>query len=491
MPKEKFYLTTSIAYTNSWPHLGFALESVQADVLARYERDRGKEVWFLTGTDEHGEKIRRAAEAAALSPKTFTARISKRFRELKKTLNLSWNDFVRTSDKRKHWPGALKLFSELRERGDIYLKKYRGLYCLGCEGFVTEKELVHGLCPYHKKKPEIVEEENFFFRLSQYGERIKKAISEGSFLILPESRQRETLAFLEGGLEDISVSRSKKSNPWGIPIPGSDQVMYVWIDALTNYLSALGYGRSSLSAKKKFEKYWPADIQIIGKDILRFHTVIWPAMLMSLGLTLPRKILVHGFVTAGGEKISKSLGNVIDPFELTKKYGSDPLRYYLLREIPSDEDGDFSCEKLEERYNADLADGLGNFASRVSALASRTDSIPSFSVSEEVEAAVLKTKNEISEHLAKFKIHESLASIWKLIKFGDIYVNKNRPWETGDKQVVFDLVFILNELGDFLSPFLPEASKKIKQAVSMRGKRVKVKKLPPLFPKPEKAILKT
>lgn len=481
---KNFYITASIAYTNALPHIGFALELVQADVLARHYRLKKQSVWFLTGTDEHGIKIEKAAKKAQLEPRQFTNQLSKEFRRLKKALNLSWDDFIRTSDRKRHWPGALKLFSKLQESGDVYPKKYRGLYCVGCESFINERELVDGECIFHRRPPEVIEEENFFFRLSRYQKQLKKLISLGDYLILPESRRNEILSFLESDLEDLSISRSRKSLSWGIPIPGSDQVMYVWVDALSNYLSAVGYGQKDREFHQQFKKTWPADIHCIGKDISRFHAIIWPAMLISAGLPLPKKLFIHGFITVDNQKISKSLGNVVNPFDLAEKYGVDPVRYYLLREIPSDEDGDFNEEKLRRRYEDDLAKGLGNFVSRVSHLAAK-GRIEDYEVDRSVRLKIEETAAKIDNRIEKFKLHEAISAIWDLIKFGDVYINAKQPWKKDDPTTIKNLIGIMESLAVFLRPFLPETAEKIKKLIVKRGKYLKVKKSSPLFPKME------
>jgi len=362
---KKFYITTSIPYTNALPHIGFALEAVQADVLARYHKKLGEGVFFLTGTDEHGLKIKKAAKAVKKTPQEFVDEISARFLELTKVLNISNDDFIRTTDKKRHWPAVKKLWLKLKDNNDIYKKKYKGYYCSGCEAFVTEKDLVQGKCPIHQKEPELIEEENYFFRLSKYLPVIKKEIEKGDLKIIPQARQNEVLGYIKTGIEDVSFSRAKEKY-WGFEVPGDpSQIIYVWGDALPNYISAIGYEKET----KQFKKLWPADVHCIGKDILKFHAVIWPAMLLSAGLELPKSIFVHGFINVAGQKMSKSLGNVVDPFELIKKYGVDTVRYFLLREIPSTEDGDFTREKFEQRYNSDLASGIGNLVARVNAMA--------------------------------------------------------------------------------------------------------------------------
>jgi methionyl-tRNA synthetase len=300
---------------------------------------------------------------------------------------------------------------------------------------------------------------------------------------MPESRRNEVLSFLSGGLEDISFSRSKTHVPWGIPIPKTDQTMYVWCDALSNYLSALGFGRKG-GAARRFRKFWPADVHLIGKDILRFHAVIWPAMLLSAKLPLPKKLFVHGFITVDGVKMSKSLGNVVDPVELVKRYGSEPVRYYLLKEVPSNEDGDFSETKFIERYSADLSNGLGNFASRVLNLGADL-SFQKEKIGEKAELQIKRAEAMVAKHVEEFRIHEAVSSIWELLKFGDGYVNETKPWKTKDKQAIFDLLMILEAASRLLEPFLPEASGKIKRCFRRRGNALRVSKIKPLFPRIE------
>ncbi len=486
---KKFYITTSIAYANAAPHLGYALECVEADAIARYKRMKGCDVFFGTGTDEHGDKIARIAAESQKSAKVFVNEISSKFKSLKKAYDLSYDSFIRTTDKKRHWPGVYRLWKLMEKSGDIYRREYEGLYCLGCEKFITEKDLTLGVCPLHGKAPEKVVEENYFFRLSRYGKKLDSLISSGKLKIVPEDKKNEMLSFIREGLEDISFSRSKKSVSWGIPVrmdnnPGgpvkdSDQVMYVWCDALTNYLTAVGYGTD----KKKCDKWWPANIHLVGKDISRFHCILWPAMLMSAGIPLPRAVYVHGFMTADGKKMSKSTGNVVDAFEVFSKYGSDAARYYLLREIASDADGDFSWEKLANRYESDLAKGIGNFASRILNLASGmkfgADARPSIRVSAEIRRA----EKMVEKHMDEFRIHEAVGSVWDLIGFGDAYINEKAPWKNKDQKVMTDLVILLSAVARLVSPFLPDASKKIFKCLPGKNGIVKPKKIAPLFPR--------
>lgn len=477
MAKDKFYITTSIAYTNAPPHLGFALEAVQADVLARYSRLLKKETFFLTGTDEHGRKVQEAADKAGQTPQEFCDGVSARFQGLKLALNLSNDSFIRTTDRERHWPAVKKAWFGLEKTGDIYKKKYQGLYCSGCEAFITKKDLVEGKCALHQREPEVVEEENWFFRLSKYSKDIEKLITKDQIKIIPESRKKEMLNFIKQGLEDVSFSRPRKDLQWGIPVPSdATQTIYCWADALTNYLSAIGYADDP----KTFKKYWPVDVHCIGKDIQKFHLAIWPGMLLSLGLPLPRNILVHGFITADGQKMSKSLGNVVDPYELVKKYGTDAVRYFLLREISPTEDGDFTPEKFEKRYNSDLASGLGNLVSRVLKMVENSgiNSVPKSFSNSDFKKKLSSTEKMNKESLADFKFNEALITIWGLITFCDQYINQEKPWEESPKQkeVIGDLLLSLQKIAELLSPFLPETSQKIERAI-------KANKIEALFPR--------
>lgn len=484
MNDKKFYITTSIAYTNAAPHIGYALEEVQADVLARFYRSK-EPIFFLTGTDEHGATNVRAADKAGVSVAEFTEAIAGKFKALKESLNLSWDDFIRTTDRVRHWPGAELMWQKLVLAHDIYKKNYNGLYCIGHEAFITRKDLVGGKCRDHLTEPEVIEEENYFFRLSKYAGEIETSIKSDKLRIVPETRKNEILSLIKNeGLEDVSFSRPRKDLSWGIPVPGDDsETMYVWCDALTNYLSAVGYGRN-----KDYKKFWPADIQVIGKDILRFHAAIWPGMLLSAGLPLPRTIFVHGFVTVDGQKMSKTIGNIVDPFVLVKKYGIDAVRYYLLREIPSGEDGDYSEAKFKERYNGDLANGLGNFAARVLTLGvSSGKFFEKLEIEEKIEKKVSETREKVYGATENFKLHEALAALWGLISFGDAYVNEKKPWAIEDAKAkeaaIFNLVVILDNVAALLQPFLPETSEKITQCIKWDGNTLKIEKAEKLFPR--------
>ena len=456
--KDKFYVTTPIYYVNGAPHLGHAYTSILADIFARHKRLMGNEVFFLTGTDEHGAKISRAAEAQKTELKKFVDDNAGKFKNLSSVLNISNDFFIRTSDEENHWKGAEKLWQAIEKRGDIYKAKYKGLYCVGCEAFVTEKELKDGKCVYHDLKPEILEEENYFFRLSKYAENIKRAIESGEMKIFPESRKNETLALIESGLNDISFSRPSKDINWGIPVPGDpSQIMYVWCDALANYISALEYGRG----EKLFKKFWPADLHILAKDILRFHTVIWPAMLISAGLPLPSSFLVHGFINVDGRKMSKTLGNVIDPFLAAdgKEYGgSDPIRYYLCRRMTPFEDGDFTYTKFEKAYNSDLANGLGNLVQRVAKLCELKHFVLSFT---NPSNPTNPSFSSIFLHIENFEFNLAIEELWREFSDLDAKINLDKPWEKSDEEAGKNLRIYVEKilwLTTSLSIFLPETT---------------------------------
>lgn len=478
---NKFYITTSIVYTNAAPHIGFALELCQADSFARYQRLLGKDVYFLTGTDENGVKNKRTAEKLGISPKELVDQNSAQVQKLIDCLGISNNNFIRTTDQVRHWPGVKKIWQLLEQKGDIYKKTYQGLYCSGCEAFITKKDLdKNGHCQLHRLIPEKIKEENYFFRLSRYGNQIKRLIESDRFKIIPSSRKNELLSFIRDGIQDISFSRPSSSLDWGIPVPGDDsQTIYVWADALTNYLSALGFGSEK---KDDFAKYWPADLQLIGKDILRFHALIWPGILLSANLALPKKLLVHGFISSGGQKMSKTLGNVISPFEIIKKYGTDALRYYLLKEIPTTGDGDFTWERLSQVYDADLASGLGNLWARVIKMAEKycSSKVPEIKADPETHPLRVdeKTYNwkeawkDLDKNVKNHQLNQALGSVWKFISEADKYIEKTKPWELakkGDSKelnwIIYGLLDSLYQLAWQIYPFLPETSLKMAKAL--------------------------
>ncbi len=470
---KKLFLSTAVPYVNSPPHLGFALEIIQADVIARYHRFLGEKVFFLTGTDENSLKNIQAAEKEGISTKKLVDRNAKKFYDLKKVLNLSFDDFIRTTEKR-HIKGAQKLWLACRK--DIYKKKYKGLYCIGCEEFYKENELESGLCPEHKTKPELVEEENYFFKLSKYQNELKKLIEKDKIKIIPKTRKNELLSFINSGLQDFCISRSaERGRGWGISVPGDPtQISWTWFDALSNYINALGYAENS----KKFQEFWQKNdnkLHVIGKGIIRFHGIYWIAMLLSAKLSLPDIIFVHGYLTSEGQKMSKSLGNVVDPFELVEKYGTDAVRYFLLREIPSAEDGDFTYEKFEQRYNSDLASGIGNLLARVRVMADNINpKSPAFAKASagkqnpKSQKAIQETKKRYKKALEGFKFNEALKSIWDLISFCDKYIEKERPWDKKENspQILANLLIVLDNIAELLQPFLPETSEKIRKRIT-------------------------
>ncbi len=490
---KKFYITTAIDYVNGRPHIGHALEKIQADVLARYHRLKGDDVFFLTGTDENAQKNVLAAKEAGMPVFDFVAQNADIFKDLAKNLNISNDDFIQTAiDKQRHWPGVVRLWDECKKSGDIYKKNYEGFYCVGCEAFLTEKDLTEdGLCPEHLKAPEKVVEENYFFRLSKYQAQLEKLIANDELRVVPEQRKNEVLSFIRSGLEDFSISRSaERMKNWGVPVSGDEtQIVYVWMDALSNYITALGYGGKDDSL---FKKYWPADVHTIGKGITRFHAVFWPAMLLSAGVELPKTIFVHEYITVDGQKMSKSLGKVIDPIELVEKYGTDPVRYFFLREISPFHDGDFSYQRFEQRYNADLANGLGNLVSRVLTLAEKAfaEKEVEYGPDKEFSALFQETKKNFEAKMEEFKFNEAIAVIWDLIGHCDQYVDKERPWEKEDnEQILKNLLVALFQVALLLQPFLPETANKIFSRLGVKPEdkfwRFKIKKSKALFPRLE------
>jgi methionyl-tRNA synthetase len=415
----KFYITTSIPYANGDPHIGFAMELIQADVLARYHRQRGDDTFFLTGIDQNGLKNHQTASQQGIPTADFVEQRSATFEKLTRTANVSNDDYIKTTDQERHWPAAQALWRALVKNGDIYLKKYKGLYSVRAERFVTQKELDEDNGREHSKIEEI-EEENYFFALSKYQDKLRDLISSGQMRIIPDSKKQEMLNFIDQGLEDISFSRAADKLPWGVPVPDDpNQIMYVWCDALTNYISALGFGSADDSLMKT---YWPADVHLIGKDIVRFHALYWPAMLMAAGLSVPRNIYVHGFINVEGQKMSKSLGNVISPFDLIDRFGVDPVRYYFLREIPTTGDGDFSENRFRDRYNDDLANGLGNLVARVAKLCQKSGAT--------FDNAKTKFADDdrFEQAMVNFELNRALEYVWEKIKASDQFINETKPW---------------------------------------------------------------
>lgn len=457
MAKNKFYITTAIPYVNAKPHVGFAYELFQADTLARFHRQLGEEVWFLTGTDDNSLKNVQSAEKEGKLVKEYVDELAASFVNLNRVFNISNDDFIRTTEKR-HYAGIEKFWRACEK--DIYKKKYKGLYCVGCEEFKKEEELENGCCPEHPNaKLEIVEEENYFFKLSKYQDKLAELIEKDIYKITPETRKNETLAFIKQGLEDFSVSRSvERAKGWGIPVPGDEsQVIYVWFDALGNYITALDYALDG----EKYQQFWPCDVHIIGKGILKFHAIYWPAMLLSAGIELPKNLFVHGYVTTDGQKISKSSGNAIEPVELAEKYGLEPLRYYLLRYIPSYSDGDFSLNTFKERYQSDLANDLGNLLQRTLTMAEKYDIKPTDLSGEMAE--------DIKAELKKYRFDKALEKIWKVIRGCNATIDREKPWELAKKdpeKLAQVLGYLLNQLSGVavsLEVFMPQASQKMKE----------------------------
>jgi methionyl-tRNA synthetase len=478
--KNKYYITTAIPYVNAPPHVGHALEFLQTDCLARFHRSLGKDVFFLTGTDENAQKNVLAAEKKEMGVQELVDKNTSIFKKTIDKLRISYNDFIRTTDKKRHWPGAKKIWEDCVKSGDIYKKSYEGLYCVGCEAFVTEKDLVDGACPEHKKPPEKVTEENYFFRLSKYQEKLEKLIETDKLKIIPETRKNEILSFIRSGLEDFSVSRPKeRMKGWGIPVPDDpSQMIYVWFDALINYISGLGYGTDG----ELFEKYWPADLHVIGKGIIRFHAIYWPAMLLSAGLELPKSIFVHGYVTVDGQKLSKSLGNVVDPNEMVDKYGLDSFRYFILREIPPFSDGDFSEKVLVERTNNELVANIGNFIYRTLSFIHRyfDGEVPEpLEYTAEDKYLIKKMEQypkSIKENLENIEIKSGLVKILELSSEGNKYFQDNKPWKLvkEDKErcgtVLYLCANLCRELSILLYPYLPGSCRKLWSQLNLGGR---------------------
>lgn len=452
--KDKvFYITTAIDYPSSAPHLGHAYEKICADCIARWKRLQGYDVFFLTGTDEHGLKIQRAAEKVGKTPKEFVDEMSKKFRELCKALNISNDRFIRTTEK-GHEKVVQSILEKVNKKGDIYKGEYEGLYCVDCESFYLEKDATNLECPIHKKPLEKIKEESYFFKMSRYEKQIIEHIKKNKNFILPKHKQAEILNRLKEGLKDLSVSRT--SFKWGIPIPfDSKHIAFVWFDALSNYLSGIDYGT------KRFEKYWPADIHLIGKDIVWHHTVIWGAMLSSVGIKLPKTVLVHGFINLKGEKLSKAAGRIINPIKLVETYGADGLRYYILKDIVFGEDGDFSEEGLKERNN-ELADKLGNLVSRLEGLAGRAGEIKKTTPDKNLTGK-LKLK-EIEKKLGNYELDKGLNLIMGFIDECNKYVQEKKVWQLKGKELntaLYTIVDSLRVASILLHPFIPETAEKI------------------------------
>jgi len=481
---KKLYITTAIPYVNGTPHIGNALDYLLADIWTRYQKQNGRDVRFQVGTDEHGNKISAKATELGLTPKDYTDKMYGNFELLMKKVDAQYTDFIRTTD--PHHEGAVQyIWQKLQPY--IYKGSYDGWYCMGHEAFFTEKEVAetNGVCPDHQKPYEKVSEENYYLKTSEFTDRIREAIETGRMEIVPEFRKNEFLELMKDGLKDVSISRPKKSLSWGIPVPGDpEQVMYVWLDALANYITVLGY-----PDRDGWQEYWPADVQVVGKDILRFHAGIWPAMLLGLDLPLPKKLLVHGFVNVGGAKMSKTVGNVIDPVEIIDSYGLDAFRYFFTRHIPTQDDGDFTWEKFENAYNNELGNDLGNLVSRVASMVTR------------YQAGVIgdapKGEHDMGPYrsaIDELRFDRALDETWMTVRSLNQYLESVKPWEIAKKresdpeaeahlaEVLGHAAQTLLQVGDMLAPFMPQTSATIEKTFGS-GVIVPIEREGGIFPK--------
>jgi len=513
--KERYFITTPIYYVNDKPHIGHSYTTIAADILSRFHRIRGDETFLLTGTDEHGSKVAEAAEQAGISPQELCDKNSQRFKDVWKKLNISFDYFVRTTDER-HVQAVKKLLEILYQAKDekgqkiVYPGEYTGLYCVGCEKFITEKDLVNGLCPNHLKPPQKVTEKNYFFRLSSYLSQLEKLITEDKIRILPGEKKKETLGLFKQELEDFSISREKVT--WGVTLPfDTSQKTYVWVDALPNYISAIGYGDNP----NEFKKWWTEGrvIHLLGKDILKFHNIYWPAMLIALGEKTPDILFIHGFFTVNGQKMGKSLGNVIDPHYLIEKYGSDATRYLLLTHFPFGQDGDIQEKRLEEKYNSDLANDFGNLVSRVLKLIKEhfRGEIPKpsdyTSDEKELQNSALKTIEVVFDSIEKLNINQALDEALKLVRFTNRYVDKTAPWNLAKEKdktrlgtVLYASAETLRIISLLFYPALPEKCQKLREILGLSNNEIipnlerekdwgylkpgtKIREIVPLFPR--------
>lgn len=481
---KNLYITTAIPYVNGVPHIGHALDYTLADIWARYQRQNGHEVRFQTGVDEHGNKIAAKAAENNLDPQAYVDQMHGNFKTLISALNVESTDFIRTTD--GHHKGAVQyIWQQLAKADLIYKSTYEGWYCSGCESFVTDKEAAEndGICPDHKQPYERLSEDNYYFKASKFSEQIREAIEKNKLRIVPEFRKKEFLELIKDGVKDVSISRPRKNLSWGVSVPGDDsQVMYVWLDALANYITVLGY-----PDRDEWRDYWPADIQVVGKDILRFHAGIWPAMLMGLDLPLPKTLLVHGFVTVGGTKMSKSLGNGVGPMEVIEQYGTDAFRYYFSRHVPTQDDGDFTWEKFENVYNNELGNDLGNLVQRVAAMIKRYQS--------GVIGDAPQAEHDMGPYRASMdhlEFNRALDDVWVTVRSLNQYLENVKPWEIAKKrekdteatehlaEVLAYAASTLTQVSDMLMPFMPTTAQTIHDTFATG---VIPETITPLFPK--------
>ena len=484
MTKKHAYITTAIPYVNGKPHIGHAMDYLLADVWARYQRQLGKVVRFQTGVDEHGNKIAAKAAELGMTPQQYTDSVYGGFLDFIQRLEVDSTDFIRTTDI-KHKAAVQYIWQQLEKAGLIYKGSYEGWYCQGCEAFITDKEAAdnNGICPDHQTPYQRLSEENYYFKASAFTLDITKAIESGKMKIVPNFRKKEFLELINDGLADVSVSRPAKSLSWGVPVPSDpNQVMYVWLDALSNYITVLGYPSDPL-----WKDFWPADVQVVGKDILRFHAGIWPAMLLALGLPLPKTLLVHGHITSGGAKMSKSIGNVVDPIEILDNFGPEALRYFFLRHIPTQDDGDFSWDRFEASYNGELGNDLGNLVQRVAAMATR------------YQAGVLgdlpPSRHDMGPYRAaieSLEFNRALDEVWVIVRALNQYIDRVKPWEVAKRresdveaethlaEILAHAAGTLLQVADLLLPFLPTTARSIKNIFASGVVPADVQ---PLFPK--------